>query len=181
MSQTSTYLPICSVPTPNIIYVSHIPLISSGQLAPSVEDLSCNMINVKAICKGALQIATIPDQANIYIYEEIHGDYILRTEKTGTMSNPTIINDIECTGPTRSNKFKLTLAEYVDIEGMLDITDGTVYQLYIIMEKCAITKFGQGDYLIPALAIGGFMFFLLGGDKTKHKFEYYDKYKEIYE
>jgi hypothetical protein len=176
MSQTSTYLPI----DPNIIYVSHVPLISSGLFAPSVEDLSCNMINVKATCKGALQIATTPHQANIYIYEEIHGDYILRTEKTGTMLNPSVITDMECTGPTRSNKFKLTLAGYVDVEGILDITDGTVYQLYMIMEKCAITESG-GDFLIPALVIGGIMLFLLGEDKRQHKLEDYDKYKEIYE
>lgn len=181
MSQTSTYFPIDVLPTSNVVYTSRIPLALHGLLAPSIEDLSCHKVNIKATCKGSLQIATIPPQADIYIYEEIHGDYVLRTEKTGTMSNPSIINDIECTSPTRSNKFKLTLAGYVDIEGMLDITDGTVYQLYIIMEKCAVTEFGGGNLLIPALAIGGLMFFLLGGDKAKHKFEYYDKYKEIYE
>jgi hypothetical protein len=179
MSQISTFQ-IGDLPSPNIIYESHRPLNLSGLSAPSIEDLSCNMINVKATCKGSLQIATIPPQADIYIYEEIQGNYVLRTEKTGTMINPSIITDIECTGPTRSNKFKLTLSEYVDVEGILDITDGTIYQLYIIMEKCSITEFGQGDFLIPALVVGGFMLLLLGGDKKRQKFEDYDKYKEIY-
>jgi hypothetical protein len=181
MNQTNTHFPIDSLSIPNVIYTSHVPLIPSDLSTQSIEDLACNMINVKATCKGSLQIATIPPQADIYIYEEIHGDYILRTEKTGTMISPSVITDIECTGPTRSNKFKLTLTGYVDVEGILDITDGTIYQLYIIMEKCAITEFGGGGFLIPALAIGGLMFLLLGGDKTKHKFEDYDKYKEIYE
>lgn len=173
-----------TLPTQNIIYASHIPLILSGQDVPSIEDLSCNMIRVKATCKGSLQIATIPPYADIYIYEEIQGDYVLRTEKTGTMEDPTIINDIECTGPTRLNKFKLKFPGYVDVEGMLDITDGTIYILYIIMETCPeteVTQFGGENLLIPALAAVGLMFFLFGGDKKKRKFEDYDKYKEIYE
>jgi hypothetical protein len=169
INQGSAHLPIYSLPNLNIIYESHI------------EDLACNMINVKATCKGSLQIATTPSQADIYIYEEIDGDYVLRTEKTGTMISPSIITDIECTGPTRSNKFKLTFPGYVDVEGILDITDGTIYQLYIIMEKCTATELGRGDFLVPALAIGGFMLFLLGKDKRKRKPEDYDKYKEIYE
>jgi hypothetical protein len=139
------------------------------------------MINVKATCKGSLQIATIPPQADIYIYEEIHGDYVKRTEKTGTMISPSVIADIECTGPTRSNRFKLTLPGYVNVEGILDITDGTIYQLYIIMEGYTATGLGQENLLIPALAIGGLMLFLAGGIDTKHKFGDYDKYKEIYE
>lgn len=181
MNQTNANFPIDSLSIPNIIYTSHTPLISSGSLVPSIEDLACNMINVRATCKGSLQIATIPSQADIYIYEEIQGNYVLRTEKTGTMTSPTIITDIECTGLSRSNKFKLTLPGYVDVEGILDITDGTIYQLYIIMEKCAITELGGGDLLIPALAIGGLMFFLFGGDRRKNKKVDYDKYKEIYE
>lgn len=156
----------------NIIRTSHIPTIS---MTPIIEDLACNIINVRATCKGSLQIATIPPQADIYIYEEIYRDYILRTEKTGTMIYPTIINDIECTGPTRSNKFKLTLPGYVDIEGMLDITDGTVYQLYIIMEKCTVKEFGE-DFLISALAIGGIILLLFGRDKEKHKLK---RHREI--
>lgn len=182
MSQNSAQFPIDRSPNHNIIYTSRVPLILSDLSPPSIEDLSCHKVNIKAICKGSLQIATTPPQADIYIYEETYGDYILRTEKTGTMISPSIITDIECTGPTRSNKFKLTFPGYVDVEGMLDITDGTIYQLYIIMEKCAVTELGQGDFLIPALAFGGLMLFLLWGDKRKHKKpEDYDKYKEIYE
>jgi hypothetical protein len=167
--------------------MSHIPLISSGQSdsssVPSIEDLACNMINVKSACKGSLQIATIPPEADIYIYEgsESQGHYVLQSVKTGTMNYPSIISDIECTSSTRSNKFKLSLQGYVDVEGILDITDGTVYILYIIMEKGAATELG-GNFLIPGLAIGSFMFFLFGGAKRKRKqFEDYDKYKEIYE
>lgn len=172
------------LPIQNIIYASHIPSISHDQQIPSIEDLSCNMIHVKATCKGSLQIATIPPQADIYIYEEIQGDYVIRTEKTGTMNHPVIIDDIECTGITRSNKFKLKFPGYVDVEGMLDITDGTIYQLYIIMETCpetCVTQFGGGSLLIPALAAGGLMLLLFGGDKKKRRFKDYDKYKEIYE
>lgn len=178
MNQINTYFPIESLSNQNIIYMSHVPLILSDT-SPSIEDLSCHKVNIKAICKGSLQIATTPPQADIYIYEETHGDYVLRTEKTGSMTSPYIITDIECTGPTRSNKFKLTFPGYVDIEGILDITNGTIYQLYIIMEKRSVTMFGQGDFLIPALAIGGFIFFLLGKDKVKSsKKEDYDKYRE---
>lgn len=81
MSQTNTYFPIDSLSTKNVIYSSHIPIISSVPSFPSIEDLSCNKISIKAICKGSLQIATTPSQADIYIYEETYGDYVLRTEK----------------------------------------------------------------------------------------------------
>ena len=175
------YSQIDGLPISNIVLASHIPLILYGHHVPSIEDLSCNMINVKATCKGSLQIATIPPEADIYIYEESQGDYILRSIKTGTMSYPSTISDIECTSSTRSNKFKLSLYGYVDVEGYLDIIDRTVYQLYIIMERSTVTEFGMGDFFIPALAIGSLMFFLFGEDKNKSKKKYYDKYKEIYE
>ncbi len=165
--------------TQNIIYESHIPL----TLVPTIEDLSCNDIRVKAVCKGLLQIATAPSGADIYIYEEIQGDYVLTGVQTGTLISPSTINDIECTGPTRSNKFKLTLPGYVDVEGWLDITDGNIYQLYIIMEKCTTPVVSEaGGWLMPALAIGSLFFLLFGGEERKRrKLEYYEKYKEIYE
>lgn len=160
MNQTDVYFTTDSAP--NIIYSSHVPIISS---IPSIEYLSCHKINIKTICKGSLQIATTPPLADIYIYEETYKDYILRTEKTGSIISPSIITDIECTSLTRSNRFKLTSPGYTDFEGTLDITDGTIYQLYIIMEKRATTELG-GDFLIPALAIGGLLSVLLGGKKV---------------
>jgi hypothetical protein len=177
MSQKSTYFPIGdnNLTIQNIIYMSHVPL------DPPIEDLACNMINVRATCKGSLQVATIPNGADIYIYEESQGDYVLRGVKTGTMNYPSTIPDIECTSSTRSNKFKLSLDGYIDVEGILDITNENAYQLYIIMERSTVTTLGGEDFLIPALAIGSFMFFLFGDNKKKHKKEYYDKYKEIYE
>jgi len=176
---TNTYSQTNNIPTYNVIYESHIPPIS----VPLIEDLSCHDIRVRAICTGSLQIATTPSGADIYIYEESVGDYVLTSVQTGTMISPSTINDIECTSPTRSNKFKLTLPGYVDVEGWLDITDGTTYQLYIIMEKCTTPGVSEeGGWLIPALAIGSLFFFLSGGEERKRrKLQYYEKYREIYE
>ncbi len=147
-----------------------------------IKDLSCNNVVIKPLCVGSLEIATIPPEADIYIYDEIQGDYVLKAEKTGSIDNPIIIPNIECTGPTRSNKFKLSKPGYVDVEGMLDITENTIYQLYIILEpkidQCEVAE--AGGLLIPALAIGSLIFFLLGKEKRK-KLEDYEKYKEIYE
>lgn len=174
-----TYFITDNMPMSNIIHTSHIPLTSYGPSFPSIEDLSCNSINVKAVCRGSLQIATIPNGADIYIYEESQMDYVLRNVKTGTMIDPSIITDIECTSSTRSNKFKVTFPGYVDIEGMLDITDGTIYQLYIIMERCAINEpETAGGLLFSALAIGGLFFLLFGSRDKKHKKTiYYEKIK----
>lgn len=175
---TNMYSSIDSLSTHNVIYESHIPLIS----VPLIEDLSCHGIRIRATCTGSLQIATTPSGADIYIYEESVGDYILTSVQTGTMISPSTINDIECTSPTRSNKFKLTLPGYVDVEGWLDITDGNIYQLYIIMEKCTTPGVSEmGGWLIPALAIGSLFFFLFGGEERKHRKLDYEKYKEIYE
>jgi len=176
---TNTYSQTNDLPTQNIIYESHIPLIS----APSIEDLSCHDIRVRATCTGSLQIATTPSGADIYIYEESQGDYVFTGVQTGTLISPSIINDIECTSPTRSNKFKLKLQDYVDVEGWLNITDGNIYQLYIIMEKCTTPGVSEaGGWLIPALAIGSLFFLLFGGEERKRrKLQYYEKYKEIYE
>ncbi len=187
------YLQTDSQSVHNVIYESHIPLISAPLIsaplisaplisAPLIEDLSCYDIRVKATCNGSLQIATTPSGADIYIYEEIQGDYVFTGAQTGTMISPSIINDIECTGPTRSNKFKLTLPGYVDVEGWLDITDGNIYQLYIIMEKCTTPGISEaGGWLLPALAIGSLFFLLSGGEERKRKKLDYEKYKEIYE
>lgn len=167
----------------NTIYKSHISQSIPKLISPLIEDLSCNSITVRAICQGSLHIATIPSGANIYIYEESQGDYVLQSVQTGTMTSPTIIDNIECTGPTRSNKFKLTLPDYVDVEGILDIKNGEIYQLYIIMEKCTIPVVTEGGGLfIPALALGSLFFLLFGEEKEKRrKVVDYDKYKEIYE
>lgn len=151
--------------------LSHIPLI---------EDLSCHGITIRTACTGSVEIATEPPGASIYIYEESQGDYILQSVQSGTFSNPAIINDIECTSLTRSNKFKLSLLGYIDVEGILKITDGQVYHLNIYMERYSVTE--AGGLLIPGIAIGSLLFFLFGRDKDKHKKpQYYEKYKEIYE
>lgn len=158
--------------------IGRIPSVLS---VPYIEDLSCHRITTRAQCSGSLQIATIPPGADMYIYEEnqIIPDYVLRSEKTGTMSNPTIINNIGCTSSTRSNKFKLSYPGYCNVEGMLDITQGTTYTLDIIMEPYTpVTEFGGGDLLIPALAVGS-LFALLFGKKEKkerkdiHKYEHH--------
>ena len=178
------YLQADSQQAHNVIYESHIPLISVRSISvPLIEDLSCHDIRVRATCTGSLQIATTPSGADIYIYEESVGDYVLTSVQTGTMISPSTINNIECTSPTRSNKFKLTLPGYVDVEGWLDITNGTTYQLYIIMEKCTTPGVSEeGGWLIPALAIGSLFFFLSGGEERKRrKLQYYEKYREIYE
>ena len=144
-------------------------------LTPSTEDLSCHRITTRALCSGSLQIATIPQGADIYIYEESQPGYVQRTEITGSMSNPAIIDNIECTSPTRSNKFKLSYPGYCDVEGILDITQGTTYTLYIIMEPYApVPEFG-GGFLIPALAMAAIIVLLLGRKKRedKHKYEYH--------
>lgn len=160
-----------------------IPHYEDISYIPYIEDLSCNDIRVKSACTGSVEVATIPPGANIYIYEEVQGDYILQNVQSGTISNPAIINDIECTSITRLNKFKLTLTGYVDVEGILEITQGTVYPLNIIMEQCTTPGVSEaGGLLLPALAIGSLFFFLSGGEERKRrKHEYYEKYKEIYE
>ncbi len=149
---------------------------------PHIEDLSCHNVIVKQLCIGSLQIITVPSGADIYIYDDIQEDYILRSEKTGTIDDPTIIPNLECNSITRSNKFKLSLSGYVDIEGILNIKDNTIYQLYIILEpttyQCHVTE--AGGFAIPLLAAGLLLFALLG-DKKKKKIADYEKYKEIYE
>ena len=154
------------------IAIGRTPSVLSTQ---SIEDLSCNHIRVKASCLGSVRFATIPNGADIYIYEESQLDYVLRSEKTGTMSNPTVINDIECTSPTRSNKFKLSYPGYCNVEGMLDITEGTTYTLDIIMEQYTpVTELG-GGLLIPALAVGALLALLSGRSKKGyiHKYEHH--------
>ncbi len=147
-----------------------------------IKDLSCNNIIIGQPCTGSLHIATIPSGADIYIYDDIQDEYILRTEKTGSISSPTIIPNIECNSITRSNKFKLSLSGYVDVEGILDIRDGEIYQLYIILEpdikQCKTAE--EGGMLL-ALIAGGLLISALFGDKKHKKLKDYEKYKEIYE
>ncbi len=145
-----------------------------------IEDLSCNHVKIRSQCTGSAQIATIPSNADIYIYNDIQQIYELQSVKSGTISNPSTIYDLECTNPpTRSNKFKLSLPGYVDVEGMLDITQGTIYSLEIIMEPFTTVEAG-GGLLLPALAAGMLLFLLCREDKKKHKHAKYgyDKSEE---
>jgi len=144
--------------------------ISSGTYsnATHIEDLSCNHVSIRSQCLGSAQIATIPSNADIYIYNDFLGIYELQSVKSGTVNNPSTIYDLECTSPTRSNKFKLSLPGYVDVEGMLDITQGTIYTLEIIMEPTTTVEAG-GGLLLPALAAGMLLFLLCRKDKKKHK------------
>lgn len=132
-----------------------------------IKDLSCHDISIKAICTGDAQFATDPSGADIYLFEESAGDYVLQSVKTGNMGFPSTINGIECTSPTRSNKFKLRLNGYIDVEGILFIESGTTYPLDIIMEPVSPSELGGGLF-IPALAIGFLMAMVLG-KKKKHK------------
>ena len=152
-------------PPMNQIYM-HIPVDSLP--TPPIEDLSCNHITIRAQCTGSAEFATIPPGANIYIYEESLGDYILQNIKTGSMNNPSIINGIECTSPTKSNRFKLELSGYEEVEGMLIITLGDTYPLHIIFDPIATVELGLG-FLIPALAAGSILFLLFEENKKKYK------------
>lgn len=150
------------------------PRISSGIYSniARIEDLSCNHISIRSQCTGSAQIATIPSNADIYIYNDILEIYELQSVKSGSIDNPSTIYNLECTSPTRSNKFKLSLPGYVDVEGMLDITQGTIYSLEIIMEPFTIMESGEG-LLLPALATGFLLFLLFRKDKKKHKLAQY--------
>lgn len=174
-------LPISYLNSLPISYLDKLSISQDNLSIPSIEDLTCNKISVKSSCTGSLEIGTIPPGADIYIFEESIGDYALQSVKTGSVGFPTIINGIECTGPTRSNKFKLQLSGYEEVEGILIITSGETYPLYIIFDPAPLTELG-GGFLIPAIA-AGFLFFLLFGKKKKkhkkkHHFEEKDKEKE---
>lgn len=166
----------------SVPYIDSLPI-------PSIEDLSCNHISIKSSCTGNLQIATDPPMADIYIFEESVGDYILQSTKTGSIGFPSTINGIECTSPTRSNRFKLSFPGYVDVEGILIIESGTTYQLDIIMEPVSPAELGGGGLWLPALALGGLILLLFGRKKKKHKKhhekygrpEYYEEYEETSE
>lgn len=157
------------------------PRISSGIYSniAHIEDLSCNHVSIRSQCLGSTQIATIPSGADIYIYNDILQIYELQSVKSGSIDNPSTIYDLECTSQTRSNKFKLSLPGYVDVEGMLDITQGTTYSLEIIMEPSVTVEAGGGLWL-PALAAGMILLLLFRKDKKKHKRTQYGYEKSEY-
>ena len=161
---------------PSLMDISHIPRIA---------DLSCHGISIRAICTGTVEIATQPPGADIYIYEEVLGDYVLQSVQSGTFSSPATISGIECTSLTRSNKFKLSRPGCVNVEGILEITDGGVYPLNIYMETCTTptpTVPEMASWFLPGMALAALIFLFAVSDKKKRqKPKYEEKYKEIYE
>lgn len=142
--------------------MSHISYIED---LSHIENLSCHGISIKAACTGSAEFGTEPPEADIFIYEENQGGYIPQNIQTGTISNPSRIDGIECTSLTRSNRFKLSRLGYIDVEGILEITQDGVYSLNIYMEKYSITE--MGGWLFPAVALGALMYLLFGKDKKK--------------
>lgn len=135
-----------------------------------IEDLSCNSITIRQqpSCIGSAQFVTTPPGADIFIYDDVQNIFIKQSDTSGSTDNPTVISNIPCTNPIRSNAFRLSLPGYIDEEGILFIESGLIYHLNIKMRQS--NPPGQmGGLLLFSLTFGAFIFFLSTRKKPNYQ------------
>lgn len=92
-------------------------------IRPSIEDLSCNHINIQLQETGSLHVISYPIGARICINDIL----CATTEAT--------INNIPSSAIGISHRYKLTYPGYIDVEGDIKIYTDQTAQLVVVMQQ----------------------------------------------